>query len=81
LLRHAVAGTPWSPSCSWNERLGFDPDVIGAQLAHLVRASFGCADNRTDFVEQRRKMLQAWSDYLDRLRRGAPVVSIGRYKQ
>ncbi len=58
------------------ERLGFDPDVIEAQLAHSVRDNLGRAYNRTEFVEQRRKMLQAWADYLDKLRRGASVVSL-----
>jgi integrase len=58
------------------ERLGFDPDVIEAQLAHAVRDNLGRAYNRTEFVEQRRKMLQAWADYLDKLRRGAPVVRL-----
>jgi integrase len=61
-----------------HERLGFDPDVIEAQLAHSVRDSLGRAYNRTEFVEQRRKMLQAWADYLDKLRRGAPVVPLAR---
>ena len=63
-----------------HERLGFDPHVIEAQLAHSVRDSLGRAYNRTEFVEQRRKMLQAWADYLDKLRRGAPVVAIKRRK-
>lgn len=63
-----------------HERLGFDPHVIEAQLAHTVRDSLGRAYNRTEFIEQRRKMLQAWADYLDKLRRGAPVVPIGRRK-
>jgi integrase len=61
-----------------HERLGFDPHVIEAQLAHSVRDSLGRAYNRTEFVEQRRKMLQAWADYLDKLRCGAPVVRIAR---
>ena len=51
-----------------HERLGFSPDVIEAQLAHSVRDNLGRAYNRTEFVEQRRKMLQAWADYLDKLR-------------
>jgi len=42
--------------------------VIEAQLAHSVRDSLGRAYNRTEFVDQRRKMLQAWADYLDKLR-------------
>ncbi|KQW45814.1 MULTISPECIES: integrase arm-type DNA-binding domain-containing protein [unclassified Roseateles] len=62
------------------ERLGFDPDVIEAQLAHSVRDNLGRAYNRTEFVEQRRKMLQAWADYLDQLRQGAPVVSLREQK-
>lgn len=51
-----------------HERLGFSPDVIEAQLAHSVRDSLGRVYNRTEFVDQRRKMLQAWADYLDDLR-------------
>ena len=51
-----------------HERLGFSPDVIEAQLAHSVRDSLGRAYNRTEFIDQRRKMLQAWADYLDKLR-------------
>jgi excisionase family DNA binding protein len=51
-----------------HERLGFDPDVIEAQLAHSLRDSLGRAYNRTEFIVQRREMLQAWADYLDQLR-------------
>jgi integrase len=54
-----------------HERLGFSPDVIEAQLAHSVRDSLGRAYNRTEFVDQRRTMLQAWADYLDKLRLNA----------
>jgi integrase len=54
-----------------HERLGFSPDVIEAQLAHSVRDSLGRAYNRTEFIEQRRAMLQRWADYLDDLRSGA----------
>ncbi len=53
-----------------HERLGFSPDVIEAQLAHTVRDSLGRAYNRTEFVAQRRGMLQTWADYLDQLRTG-----------
>jgi integrase len=53
-----------------HERMGFSPDVIEAQLAHSVRDSLGRAYNRTEFIEQRREMLQAWADYLDELRLG-----------
>jgi integrase len=59
-----------------HERLGFDPNIIEAQLAHSVRDSLGRAYNRTEFVEQRHAMLQAWADYLDQLRVGAPVLRL-----
>jgi len=57
-----------------HERLGFDPHVIEAQLAHSVQDALGRAYNRTEFLEQRRKMMQAWADYLDKLRK-APTDS------
>lgn len=53
-----------------HERLGFSPDVIEAQLAHSVRDSLGRAYNRTEFVQQRREMLQVWADFLDERRVG-----------
>jgi len=36
----------------------------------------GRAYNRTRFLEMRRKMMQAWADYLDRLRAGAEIVPL-----
>lgn len=56
------------------ERLNVDEAVIEAQLAHAVRDSLGRAYNRTEFIEQRRQMLQLWADYLDGLRAGAGRV-------
>ena len=58
------------------ERLNVDESVIEAQLAHSVKDSLGRAYNRTEFLEQRRTMMQQWADYLDRLRKGAEVVPI-----
>ena len=60
------------------ERLNVDEAVIEAQLAHAVRDALGRAYNRTEFVEQRRKMLQTWADYLDKLRDGAEIIPIRR---
>jgi integrase len=53
-----------------HERLNVTPDVIEAQLAHAVPDALGRAYNRTEFLDQRRKMMQDWADYLDRLRLG-----------
>ena len=58
------------------ERLGIAPEVIEAQLAHNVADALGRAYNRTQYLDQRRAMMTKWADYLDRLRVGAPVISI-----
>ncbi|MBX3714086.1 MAG: integrase arm-type DNA-binding domain-containing protein [Lysobacter sp.] len=60
-----------------DEVLGFRPDYIEHQLAHAVRDPNGRAYNRTAHLPERRKMMQAWADYLDNLRSGTNVVAIG----
>jgi len=52
-----------------DEHLGFRPDIIEHQLAHAVRDTNGRAYNRTKHLEDRKKMMQAWADYLDDLRK------------
>jgi integrase len=52
------------------EQLGIDPYWIEAQLSHAVPDPLGRAYNRTQFIAQRRKMMQDWADYLDRLAAG-----------
>jgi integrase len=59
-----------------DEVLGFRPDFIEHQLAHAVRDPNGRAYNRTAHLPERRRMMQAWADYLDGLKRGADVVPI-----
>jgi integrase len=56
------------------ERLGVEPQVIEAQLAHAVADTLGRAYNRAQFLDQRRDMMTRWADYLDRLRDGAQVL-------
>ena len=55
---------------------GWNDDWIEAQLAHRdtnkVRASY----NFARYLDGRRKMMQAWADYLDGLRKGASVTAI-----
>jgi integrase len=58
-----------------DEVLGFRPDFIEHQLAHAVRDPNGRAYNRTAHLPERRKMMQAWADYLDQLRERGIVVS------
>lgn len=60
------------------ERLGIAPEVIEAQLDHAVQDSLGRAYNRTQYLDQRRELMNKWADYLDRLRVGAEVVQLPR---
>jgi hypothetical protein len=48
--------------------LGWHPDVIERQLAHSERNKVRAAYNRAERLADRRKMMQAWADYLDGLR-------------
>lgn len=59
-----------------DEVLGFRPDYIEHQLAHAVRDPNGRAYNRTAHLPERHKMMQAWADYLDKLKAGAKVISL-----
>jgi len=54
-----------------DEVLGFRPDFIEHQLAHAVKDPNGRAYNRTAHLAERRKMMQAWANYLDKLKAGA----------
>jgi len=47
---------------------GWHPDLIELQLAHAERNKVRAAYNRAQRLPERRKMLQAWADYLDGLR-------------
>jgi len=49
------------------QELGFDEEPIERQLGHAVKGPLGAAYNRADFVEERRRMMQAWADYLEKL--------------
>ena len=50
-----------------DEVLSYPIEVIEMQLAHAVKDANGRAYNRTKYREQRHKMMQHWSDYLDGL--------------
>lgn len=59
-----------------DEVLGFRADFIEHQLAHAVRDPNGRAYNRTAHLKERKQMMQAWADYLDKLKAGAKIISI-----
>jgi len=59
-----------------DEVLGVRPDLIEHQLAHAVKDPNGRAYNRTAHLPERRKMMQQWADYLDKLKAGAEVIPL-----
>jgi len=61
-----------------DEVLEMRVDLIEHQLAHTVKDPNGRAYNRTAHLPARRKMMQKWADYLDKLRTGADVIPLHR---
>jgi integrase len=59
-----------------HEELHQKPEVIEHQLAHKVSDALGTAYNRTQFLKERRAMMQGWADYLDKLKVGADVIPL-----
>lgn len=57
---------------------GFRPDVIERQLAHKEPNKVRAAYNRTEYLPERRTMMQRWADMVDAYARGADVVPIKR---
>ena len=55
---------------------GFKPDIIERQLAHRERNQVRAAYNRAAHLDERRKMMQAWADYLDGLKAGGKVITL-----
>lgn len=55
---------------------GWTPDAIERQLAHAERDAIRAAYNYAEHLPERRRMMQAWADYLDSLARGADVIPI-----
>lgn len=58
------------------DQLDLDPLAIEANLAHAVKDANGRSYNRTQYLTKRFDQVQQWADYLDRLRKGADVITL-----
>jgi integrase len=58
---------------------GWSRDAIERQLAHGERDKVRAAYNHAQHLPERRRMMQAWADYLDGIAAGQNVVSIKRH--
>jgi len=48
--------------------MGFNGDWVEVQLSHKESNSVREAYNNAEYIEQRKDMMQQWSDYLDKLK-------------
>lgn len=58
------------------DELNLDPLAIEANLAHAVKDANGRSYNRTQYLKQRFELVQQWADYLDKLERGAEIITL-----
>ena len=47
------------------EEVGYPHEVVDRQLAHAPSDKLGRAYDRTEYLKERKKMMQDWADYLD----------------
>ena len=62
-------------STALNE-MGYRPDVIEAQLAHIQVSRVRAAYNHAQYLPERRQMMQAWADHVDAIKVGANVIPL-----
>jgi integrase len=73
-----VHGYRHTASVRLNEMSQWNPDAIEAALTHKMPGTRGVYAGRAQYLEERRRMMQAWADYLDALKAGASVLSLAR---
>lgn len=57
------------------EKLGYRHEVVDRQLAHAPASKVDAAYDRAKFLDERRKMMQEWADYLDKVKSSATSVA------
>lgn len=62
---HTIHGFRASARTMISEQLKYDDKFIELQLGHRVPDMHGRAYNRAQFLDERKKMLQEWANYLD----------------
>ena len=65
-----VASTALHESGKWHH------DAVELQMSHLVGTKVSRAYNKAEHLEERRRMMQWWSDYIDSLMIPANVIDI-----
>lgn len=60
-------------STALNE-MGYRPDVIEAQLAHVQVDRVRAAYNHAKYLDERREVMRGWADYLDAVKQSGQVI-------
>lgn len=60
------------------EKLDYRHEVVDRQLAHAHKNQVDAAYDRAQFLSERRKMMQEWADYLDKIVTGGKVI-VGKF--
>lgn len=63
-----------SLAASTLEEMGYRREVIDRQLAHKQANKIQAAYFRADFIRERKKMMQDWANYIDKLRTGKIIL-------
>lgn len=61
--------------------MGWRSEVIEFQLAHADKNKIRGIYNRAEYLDERRRMMQAWADYLDSLKSGADVIPFRKIQE
>lgn len=56
------------------ERLGYRHEAVDRQLAHAQKDKVASAYDRAQFLNERKKMMQEWADYLDAIASSNSVI-------
>lgn len=72
---HTTHGFRTTASTILHEQ-GYHSDMIERQLSHAERNKVKAAYNRAQHLPERRMMMQAWADYLDKLKNETNVIPL-----
>ncbi|MCB1555261.1 MAG: integrase arm-type DNA-binding domain-containing protein [Xanthomonadales bacterium] len=75
--KHATHGFRGMFRTAGRERLGIEPDVLEAQLAHAKRGDVQKAYDRTTFGVDRKAAMQKWADWLDKISSQKSAATLG----
>lgn len=61
------------------EKLGYRHEVVDRQLAHAQKNKVDAAYDRAQFLDERRKMMQHWADYIDAIENQNGNIIVGKF--